>query len=66
MGLDLGHLASVYFAKKKIGYRQLVFAVAYVMTIANQALLRYVLIDEPDDLGLLLLLLLLLLLGVVW
>jgi hypothetical protein len=45
------------FHRKKIGYRQLVFAVAYVTTITNQAVLRYVLLDEPDYLGLLLLLL---------
>jgi hypothetical protein len=57
MGLMLGSLASTCFAQKKTGYRQLVFAVAYVITITNQAVLRYVLIDEPDYLGLFLLLL---------
>ncbi len=56
MGLLLGNLADCCFTRKKTGYRQLVFAVAYVITITNQAVLRYVLIDEPDYLGLLLLL----------
>ncbi|MFZ0406538.1 MAG: hypothetical protein WAM11_00275 [Cyanobium sp.] len=57
IGVLLGHLASACFVAKKSGYRQLSFAVAYAMAITNQAVLRYVLIDEPDYLGLLLLLL---------
>jgi len=57
MGVLLGHVASLCFTRKKTGYGQLVFATAYVMAITNQAILRYVLIDEPDYLGLLLLLL---------
>lgn len=57
MGVVLGDLASACFARKETGYRQLVFAAAYVMAITNQAVLRYVLIDEPDYLGLLLVLL---------
>jgi len=57
MGLLLGSLASSCFTARKTGYRQLVFAAAYVMAISNQAVLRYVLIDEPDYLGLILLLL---------
>lgn len=57
MGLLMGSLASSCFTRAKQGYRQLVFAAAYVMTISNQAVLRYFMIDEPDYLGLLLLLL---------
>lgn len=56
-GLLLGSLASSCFTRARQGCRQLVFAAAYVMTISNQAVLRYFMIDEPDYLGLLLLLL---------
>lgn len=57
LGLLLGTIASSCFTRVGQGYRQLVFAAAYVMTISNQAVLRYFMIDEPDYLGLLLLLL---------
>lgn len=57
LGLLMGSLASSCFTRVSQGYKQLVFAAAYVMTISNQAVLRYFMIDEPDYLGLLLLLL---------
>jgi|694.fasta_scaffold00801_18 hypothetical protein len=56
MGILLGSIASSCLTRAQSGYRQLVFASAYVMTISNQAVLRYFMVDEPDYLGVLLLL----------
>lgn len=66
LGILLGTIASSCFTKAATGYKQLVFASAYVMTISNQAVLRYFMIDEPDYLGLFLLLLAVVLLRNHW
>lgn len=62
VGLLLGALATACFASRSRGDRQVVFLAAYSITITNEALLRYCLIDEPQTLGLVLHLLALVLL----
>lgn len=66
LGILLGTIASSCFTREATGYKQLVFASAYVITISNQAVLRYFMIDEPDYLGLFLLLLAVVLLQMQW
>lgn len=66
LGLVLGRIASLCFADRGRGSRQLVFVVAYAITITNEAALRFTIIDEPDYLGLLLMLLGVALLGEWW
>lgn len=56
-GLLVAHIAMVVFASREQENRQLVFVVAYAITITNEALLRYSMIDEPDYLGLIVFLL---------
>jgi hypothetical protein len=51
-GLLVARIATVVFASRQQENRQLVFVVAYAITITNEALLRYCMIDEPDYLGL--------------
>jgi hypothetical protein len=51
-GLLLATLATSTFASAVEGNRQLIFVVTYAITITNEALLRYCMIDEPDYLGL--------------
>lgn len=51
-GLLLATLATAIFATSLQGNRQIVFVVTYAITITNEALLRYCMIDEPDYLGL--------------
>ena len=52
VGLLLATIATACFASRRRGDRQVVFLAAYSITITNEALLRYCLIDEPQVLGL--------------
>lgn len=54
IGLLLAAIAESCFASRRARDRQLVFAATYAITITNEALLRYCLVDEPQYLGLLL------------
>jgi hypothetical protein len=66
LGLALGRIASLCFAGRGRGTRQLVFAVTYAITITNEAALRFTIIDEPDYLGMLLMVVGVALLGGWW
>ncbi len=52
VGLLLAAIATACFASRRRGDRQVVFLATYSITITNEALLRYFLIDEPQVLGL--------------